>query len=154
MRKMLEGKNKATPKTIQIILEAIRGGASQRDASALAGISEDTLSLWKKQDSDFSEQMRQKEIQFKMDHIKIIEKAAQKTWQAAAWLLERKYPNEYTNRVRIEQPEPPRTGYEHLTDEQIEAELKEYYRVNGLVKMVDLESLGYVRKSTLQSNQN
>ncbi|MDB4992043.1 MAG: Site-specific recombinase [Parcubacteria group bacterium] len=63
MTKMLAGKNKATPKTIKIIMDAIRSGASQRDASALAGISEDTLSLWKKQDSDFSEQMRQKEIQ-------------------------------------------------------------------------------------------
>jgi len=62
MTKMLAGKNKATPKTIKIIMDAIRAGASQRDASALAGISEDTLSLWKKQDSDFSEQMRQKEI--------------------------------------------------------------------------------------------
>lgn len=149
MGKMLEGKNKATPKTIKIILDAIRGGASQRDASALAGISEDTLSLWKRQDSDFSEQMRQKEIQFKMDQVRVIEKAAQKTWQAAAWLLERKYPNEYTNRVRIEQPERPTTGYEHLTDEQLDAQLQEYYRKNGLVKLIDLDSLGYVRKSSL-----
>ncbi len=71
MAKVLEGKNKATPKTIKIILDAIRGGASQRDASALAGISEDTLSLWK-HDSDFSEQMRQKEVEFKMSQVKVI----------------------------------------------------------------------------------
>jgi hypothetical protein len=127
MSKMLEGKNKATPKTIQVILDAIRGGASQRDASALAGISEDTLSLWK-HDSDFSEQMRQKEVEFKMSQVKVIEKAAQKTWQAAAWLLERKYPNEYTNRVRIEQPERFKTGYEHLTDEQLDAELARLHK--------------------------
>jgi hypothetical protein len=132
MAKILEGKSKATPKTIKIILDAIRSGTSQRDASALAGISEDTLSLWKR-DSDFSEQMRQKEVQFKMDQVKVIEKAAQKSWQAAAWLLERKYPNEYTNRVRIEQPEAPRTGYEQLTDEELEAELQKLRKENGSV---------------------
>ena len=112
MSKFLKGKNKATPKTLKIIFDAIRSGASQRDESALARVSEDTLSLWKR-DSDFSEQMRQKEVQFKMDQVKVVEKAAQKSWQAAAWLLERKYPNEYTNHVRIEQPEPIRTGFEH-----------------------------------------
>jgi hypothetical protein len=135
MRKILEGKNKATPKTIKIILDAIRSGASQRDASALAGISEDTLSLWKRQDSDFSEQMRQKEIGFKTDQVKIIQKAAQRSWQAAAWLLERKYPNEYTNRVRIEQSEPIKTGYEHLTNEEIKTKLQELRRRNGLVNI-------------------
>jgi hypothetical protein len=134
MRKILEGKNKATPKTLKIILDAIRSGASQRDASALAGISEDTLSLWKR-DSDFSEQMRQKEVQFKMDQVKVVERAAQKSWQAAAWLLERKYPNEYTNRVRIEQPEAPRTGFEHLTDEQLENEIENLRRKDGWVKI-------------------
>ncbi len=66
---MLNGKSKVTPKTLKIILDAIRldairSGAGQRDASALAGISEDTLSLGKR-DSDFSEQMRQKEIECK-----------------------------------------------------------------------------------------
>ena len=136
MSKMLEGKNKATPKTIKIILDAIRDGASQRDASALAGISEDTLSLWKRQDSDFSEQMRQKEIQFKTYQVKIIQKAAQRSWQAAAWLLERKYPSEYTNRVRIEQTEPIKTGYEYLTSEEIKTKLQELRRKNGLANMV------------------
>jgi len=149
MRKMLQGKSKATPKTIKIILDAIRSGASQRDASALAGISEDTLSLWKKQDSDFSEEMRKKDIQCKMDHIKIVLRAAEKTWQAAAWWLERRYANEYTNRVRIEQPEPVRTGFEHFTDEELEANLKSLHQEAGLVAITDLEKLGYVRKPLL-----
>lgn len=58
-KQVLLRKNKATPKTIKIILEAISEGLTQREASILAGISEDTLSLWKRQDSDFSEQIRQ-----------------------------------------------------------------------------------------------
>ncbi len=133
---MLKGKSKATPKTIKIILDAIRSGASQRDASALAGISEDTLSIWKR-DSDFSEQMRQKEIEYKMEHIKIIKEASKKTWQAAAWWLERRYPSEYTNRVRVETPEPMRTGYESYSDEEMDALLEKLRAKNGLVKIVD-----------------
>lgn len=79
--------------------------------------------------------MRQKEIEFKTDQVKIIQKAAQRSWQAAAWLLERKYPNEYTNRVRIEQSEPIRTGYEHLTHEEVKTKLQELRRRNGLVNI-------------------
>ncbi len=89
-------KYKATPKTIATILNAISQGLTQREASILAGISEDTLSLWKKQDSDFSEQMRQKEIECKLSHIQNIKKASEKSWQASAWWLERKYKEEFS----------------------------------------------------------
>lgn len=90
---------KATPATIKIIFDAIADGLTQRDASILAGISEDTLSLWKRQISDFSEQIRQKEIECKRKHIKNIEKASEKSWQASAWWLERKYKNEFSLKV-------------------------------------------------------
>lgn len=88
-------KYKATPKTLEIILKSISEGLTQRDASILAGISEDTLCLWKK-DSDFSEQIRQKEIEYKQGHVQIVNKEAKKNWKASAWLLERKYRNEYS----------------------------------------------------------
>ncbi|MEY2640856.1 MAG: hypothetical protein RL150_249 [Candidatus Parcubacteria bacterium] len=94
---------KATPTTIKIILDAIADGLTQRDASILAGISEDTLSLWKRQNSDFSEQIRQKEIECKRRHIKNIEKASEKSWQASAWWLERKYKNEFSQRVESQE---------------------------------------------------
>lgn len=64
-KKILSRKNKATPRAVEIILDAISCGLTQRDAATLAGISEDTLSLWKRLDSDFSEQMRQKEIEYR-----------------------------------------------------------------------------------------
>lgn len=94
-KQILSGKNKATPLTIRVILEAIGDGLTQRDAAALAGISEDTLSLWKRKDSDFSEQIRQKEIECKRRHIQNIHRAAEKSWQASAWWLERKHRAEY-----------------------------------------------------------
>lgn len=94
-------KTKATPKTISIILSAISEGLTQREASALAGISEDTLSLWK-QDSDFSEQIRQKQIENKLRHIKVINKASERDWKASAWLLERKYKEEFSLKSKVD----------------------------------------------------
>lgn len=97
-KKMLVSKTKATPRTIDIILEAISEGLTQREASILAGISEDTLSLWKRQDSDFSEQIRQKEIESKLYHIRNIRRASEKSWQASAWWLERKFKDEFSTK--------------------------------------------------------
>jgi hypothetical protein len=68
-----------------------------------------------------------------MDHIKVIKEASKKTWQAAAWWLERRYPSEYTNRVRVETPEPMRTGFEHLTDEELNVQLEKLRKNAGLI---------------------
>lgn len=93
-------KYKRTTKTVNIILNAVKEGLTQREASVLAGISEDTLSLWKK-DSDFSEQIRQKQIENKLRHIKVINEASKTHWQASAWYLERKYPDEYSLKTKL-----------------------------------------------------
>lgn len=98
----LKRKYKATSKTIEIILNAISEGLTQRDASILAGISEDTLCLWKRKDSDFSEQIRQKEIEYKRRLLRIVNKGAEKDWRASLKILERKYPNEYAPNSRID----------------------------------------------------
>lgn len=102
--KILKRKNKASETRINIILDAISHGYSQRDAAKLAGISEDTISNWKK-DSDFSEQMEQKEIEYKYSLLKTIQDAGQKSWQACAWILERKYPNEFGKSKEYEKTE-------------------------------------------------
>jgi transcriptional regulator with XRE-family HTH domain len=94
-------KYKATKKTIKIILDAIGEGLSQREAASLAGISEDTLSLWKK-DSEFSEQIRQKQIECKLGHIRNIKKASEKSWQASAWWLERKHKEEFSLKTKLD----------------------------------------------------
>lgn len=97
----LKGKSKATQKTIDIILNSMAEGLTQRDSAILAGISEDTLSLWKSHDSDFSEQIRQKQIEYKRKLLKTIEKASEKDWKACSWLLERKCPEEYSLKSNV-----------------------------------------------------
>lgn len=87
---------KMTPERVQIILEALGDGMTQRDASMLAGISEDTLCIWKRTNSEFSEQMGQKAIEYKQKLMKRIEKAGEKDWKATAWLLERKFKKDFS----------------------------------------------------------
>lgn len=66
-----------TPERVEIILEALGNGATQRDASMLAGISEDTLCIWKRTNSEFSEQIAQKVIEYKQRLMQKIEKAGE-----------------------------------------------------------------------------
>lgn len=94
---------KYEPKRIEIILDAIGQGMTQKDAGILAGVSEDTISLWKKEKPDFSERMLQKEIEFKRLNVNVIQNASLSgTWQASAWLLERKFPKEFGQRSELD----------------------------------------------------
>ena len=93
---------KMTPERVQIILEAIGNGMTQRDASMLASISEDTLCLWKRNNSEFSEQMGQKVIEYKQRLLEVIRKAGERDWKASAWILERKYKKEFSLEPKLE----------------------------------------------------
>lgn len=94
--------SKKTPERLEIIYKCISDGLSQKDAAVMAGISEDTFSLWKRDDSDFSENIMKKEIQHKQRHIENIKKASDKSWQASAWWLERKHKKEFAQKIENE----------------------------------------------------
>lgn len=87
---------KMTPERVAIILEGLANGLTQRDCAILAGIHEDTLCSWKFNNSEFSEQMGQKAIEYKQNLLKVITKAGEKDWKASAWILEHKYKNDFS----------------------------------------------------------
>ena len=93
---------KFTKTRIKIILEAIGRGLSQKDAAKLADVSEVTLSTWKKENLNFLNAIEKKEIGVKEKIIDTIIRKSEKEWTAGAWYLERKYPEEYSERRRIE----------------------------------------------------
>lgn len=87
---------------VDIILDAIGRGLSQKDAGILAGVNEDTISRWKKDKADFAEKVLQKEVEFKQIHIVNIQnEALAGTWQASAWFLERKFPKEFGQKAEL-----------------------------------------------------
>jgi hypothetical protein len=73
---------------------------SNRDICAYVGITETTFYEWllrpsRKQEVKFSESLKKAETAFKQALRQKILKHTDDSWQAAAWLLERQYPEEY-----------------------------------------------------------
>ena len=91
---------KYTPETAKKITDAIRVGATFHMACQYAGITEETFSQWRKKYPEFSEAVKEAEGGAVVKWLAQIEKAAADgTWQAAAWKLERRYPRDYGRSV-------------------------------------------------------
>ncbi len=86
---------KYNPDIVEKFESLFKEGSNRTDACLLAGISYETFSRWMDEKSEFSESVKRSEADFKQGLITIIKKAAITSWQAGAWLLERKYQLEY-----------------------------------------------------------
>jgi len=82
----------------------VQNGASIEDACLNCGIHKTSYYKWikkGKKDSegvyhDFMQHMEKAQAKNKMFHINNINKHAEKSWQASAWMLERRYPEEFS----------------------------------------------------------
>jgi len=93
------------------LLKAIRVGNDKKVACALAGISETTLYRWlelsKKRGAraelrEFRESLERAEAEAEVLKVSRIAQAADNgRWQAAAWWLERKYPERWGQQTKI-----------------------------------------------------
>lgn len=91
---------KYTPETVQRITQAITLGATYELACAYGGISYDTFNDWMREKVQFLQSVKEAEGKAAIGWLAKIEKAASDgSWQAAAWKLERRYPNEYGRQV-------------------------------------------------------
>ena len=118
--------SKLTPETHNKIVKAIKLGATYELAASYGGVTYDTLNNWRKRGEEeslrrsekgdrqtkqwlqeepffkFFEDIKAAEGQGAFNWLSQIEKAANSgNWQAAAWKLERRYPEVY-GRQRIE----------------------------------------------------
>lgn len=104
--------SKLTSELIEQICAFIENGNTNKDACYMVGISEATLYNWiakasklKKQTPDNAiyfellESLKRAEARFRAYHISVINNASRRNWQASAWMLERRYPNEYGRKV-------------------------------------------------------
>ncbi len=71
----------------------------------MEGISYETFRTWEKEKSVFSVAIKKAEAECKVARIQTILKASDKSWQAAAWWLERRYGDEYGRMVKEEKPQ-------------------------------------------------
>jgi hypothetical protein len=103
-------KSKKTPENVKRILTNLASGCTRKSASLAAGISEETFYQYMK-DPEFSELVLKAEESFVVRNCALIQKAAPKEWRAAAWLLERRRPDDFKLRQELD--------VNKLTDEQI-----------------------------------
>jgi hypothetical protein len=93
------------------ILDALRLGVPQSTATAYAGISRSTYYRWLAvaDDSDapdefrdFRDAVRTARAEAEVRSIAVIQNASDRSWQAAAWFLERSFPEHWARKDRHE----------------------------------------------------
>jgi len=96
-------KTKLTPERQKIITDVIAAGNYARTAVAMAGISEETYYQWLKKNPEFAEAVRKAESQAEAVRVARIARAGQEgNWTADAWWLERRFPDKWSRRERLE----------------------------------------------------
>ncbi len=112
--------SKLTPERVERICGALRRGHSRSTAAVLAGIGKSTFFAWMAvadgpdapQDFvDFREAIKMAEAEGERELVDIIRSAAASTWTAAAWLLERKFPDRWAKRIKANVAIEPPAGY-------------------------------------------
>lgn len=126
--------SKLTPELQARICEAIRAGNYIETAAAYAGVHKATLYDWLKRGAnanagkfrEFSDAVEKALADAEARDVALIAKAATEHWQAAAWRLERKFPDKWGRRQRldvVDAPPPPESldaALGKLTREQLD----------------------------------
>lgn len=133
-------KEKLHKEDIPVCVKLKKRGLNDKDIAAYIGVSAKTFSLWRNHPATenqrkLSKAIKSAEADAKAAMLTAIQKAAMepKTWQAAAWWLERKYPEEFARPEVQLQREAMRESTEQLVSgfESVVVKIKEAaYRGN------------------------
>lgn len=121
---------KYNKKIVESICKLVRSGVFNKDAAECNGISEETFYKWQRSElpngkpnpeyhPEFTVSLKKAEAERKKNFILAIALASTKSWQAAAWYLERVY-NEQFARREIKDHK----GTVEVTNENASVELK------------------------------
>lgn len=115
------------------LIQAIELGAIHEHACNYAGISTTTFNKWRKEKPGFEQLMVEAEGRAAIKWLAKIEKEASRgTWQAAAWKLERRYPEVYGRTYRTTEQTGPGGGPIRHT---VEVSVKQDDLEQGLAKL-------------------
>lgn len=93
---------KKTRPIISRLVQSIEMGATFRISCQYAGISEATFYSWRNLYPKFDETIDNAMAKRSIRWLARIEAASEESWTAAAWKLERLYPDEYGRKTRTE----------------------------------------------------
>ena len=99
------GKEKLTKDGIQTALRLYRAGLPDCQIAAALGVRAETFSIWRNHPKtenqiQLSKAMKKADAEREAALVTRIMRASDDTWQAAAWLLERRYPDRYAKPVK------------------------------------------------------
>ena len=102
------------------ILAILTVGCSRRAAARYVGCAVSTIQNTAERDQRFAEKLRRAENQHELTYLRNIQQAAKKPqyWRAAAWVLERVFPEKYARR-----------GPEVITVDQIRQVLAQFAEI-------------------------
>lgn len=120
------------------ICDLIKKGLSNKDAVICMGISESTFYQWQIEKPEFSESLKKAEMERKLFLITKIFDASNKSWQAAAWYLERTCPDEFGRQEKIKDVIP--TENSDISDHQIYGKFNEKARLRCLKLIKDMRA--------------
>lgn len=92
---------KRTPELEEVILRAIAAGLRPGVAAEVGGVDRTTFERWRKADADFAQTIESAEATFEMHNLQRITRASSRTWKAAAWILERRFPERWGAKLAI-----------------------------------------------------
>jgi hypothetical protein len=101
------------------VLAFIAGGGSRKKAAAYVAVSVTTLADEAKRDAEFADHLEQAEATCYFRHLQNVAQAGAKDWKASAFLLERKWPEEFGKTTTTQVNELPSTPAPRINIVQI-----------------------------------
>jgi transposase len=92
---------KRTPEIVGQILTGVARGWPVKVAAAKAGVGYSTVREWAVGNPEFAEALENAEGAAQAKYLGQIEEASAESWQAAAWILERRWSSSYAKREHI-----------------------------------------------------
>lgn len=92
-------RGKYAPAVVETICKALELGETYKYACIAAGITFETFNEWRSTKPEFSAAIEKAQAAFRRRNLERIEKAASRGWLAAAWLLERRHPEDWGRRT-------------------------------------------------------
>ena len=107
-----------SPEIVTQITALLKAGITISSACEIVGISRQTYYNWAEKHPEFAEKVKKAIAESELRAVKIILDAAKRDWKAAAWFLERRFPDRWGRRDKIEAEQKS-----HVTIKIIDARL-------------------------------
>lgn len=138
------------------LLKHLRHGVSRRDSCAACSLGYSTFERWLKEGADleadhqlrgFRGRVQRAEAMAKIQLISAVRRASATEWKPAAWLLERKWPEEFGRRDHVTQEVTVREGEaQQVEDAMADPEMRK--------AMEDVSLILAKRQSSVPTNGN